>query len=284
MPRRDHISGDNNLDAHRDQRHRYLAVPPVGFRYRERGIITPEGTMKHRDWTAVISGAVILAGLIATPGQASAESCLHSLEGGRVVVTMRDGTVVRGWLIRVSPKELLIGCDNNTFVRANLGNVAKVRRASSTSGSHKQRSQPPECIPAPTVKPARAMPKPSARRWKALKLRARADRLRRIGMGLTIGGLCVGVVGTGVTAVGVAFLSTRLFASGLFIAIIGGLAALVGTPIWVVGSNRVRNASEQIKKYPTNLRPLDPFHERRMISSLRHGHPCAQVFGLRFRI
>jgi hypothetical protein len=176
--------------------------------------------------------AVALA-LGAEPRLARADCRLHELQGFAVVVTTRDGAVVRGWLIRVGPKRILIGRYNNTFVRIRRRNIARVMRDAQRTPARYMRETGPASATSP---PKPVMGKITATEIAARERLRKAKRLRNVGIGITISGIVIFVAGWSLAWIN-PFMGLAIWGVGVGSGI-GGITLGVGTPIWTVGSVR----------------------------------------------
>jgi len=173
--------------------------------------------------------------LAANPRQARADCRLHELQGFAVVVSTRDGAVVRGWLIRVGPKRILIGRYNNTFVRVLRRDVAKVvRDAQRTPARYLHEPVPGPASSASTPKPIGG--KLTATEKVARQRLRKAKRVRNVGIGITVSGIVIFVAGWSLAWID-PFMLLGILGVGVGSGI-GGITMGIGTPIWTVGSVR----------------------------------------------
>lgn len=70
---------------------------------------------------------------------------------------------------------------------------------------------------------------------------------------------------------------------GGLLVLAGALTILPGIVVAIVGSSRRKRADTLLNKYQSDIQPTDPNHERKMATTLRMGHPRAQVFNYGFR-
>ncbi len=182
----------------------------------------------------VLLVVTVMSALVVEPRLTRADSRLQDLQGFSVIVTTRDGLEVRGWLVRVGPKRLLIGRYNNTFVRVLRRNVARVTRDAKRPTSP-YIHEPDSAISTATFKPAKG--KVPAIEITARERLRKAKLLRNVGIGITVSGIVIFVGGWTLAVIDISI--NRLMILGVGVgAGFGGVTLGAGTPIWTVGSVR----------------------------------------------
>jgi hypothetical protein len=208
--------------------------------------------------------------LFGTDTQANvSDDVLNALKGRMVALEKKDESKVVGKLLAVNPDNVVIELSDRTVAVVKRAEIAQVKTAPASSPSVRRPGTPGSA--------SHGLP-PRRLTLREYTVRKRsADKLWKIGMGLTIGGLSLVVVGGILHGVAVRKISSGAGLAALTFYIIGPIMAAAGIPVWAVGG--VRRSNLQRVKPTASL--WDPQPQRAQSRRLGLLPPTTDLFSWR---